>query len=53
MGTLKGSTGRFFNFSAQSRNFTEGLNRPDLPCSCHTVKNQYQQKEVIYTSIER
>ena len=25
MGTLKGSTGRFFNFSAQSQNFTGGL----------------------------
>ena len=31
MGTLKGSTSRFFNFSAQSQNFTGGLNRPDLP----------------------
>ena len=30
MGTLKGSIGRFFNFSAQSENFTGGLNGPDL-----------------------
>ena len=31
MGTLKGSTDRFFDFSAQSQNFTGGLNEPDLP----------------------
>ena len=31
MSTLKGSTDRFFNFSAQSQNFTGGLNEPDLP----------------------
>ena len=31
MGTLEGSTNRFFNFSAQSQNFTEGLNGPDFP----------------------
>ena len=31
MGTLKGSTGRFLNFSAQSHNFTGGSNGPDLP----------------------
>ena len=34
MGTLKGSTGRFFNFSAQSQDFTGGLTdpiRPNLP----------------------
>ena len=30
MGTLKGSIGQFFNFSAQSENFTGGLNGPDL-----------------------
>ena len=30
MGTLKGSTGWFFNFSAQSQNFTGGSNGPDL-----------------------
>ena len=31
MGTLKGSTGRFFNFSAQNQSFTWGSNGPDLP----------------------
>ena len=31
MGTLKGSTCRFFNFSAQSQNFKWVSNRPDLP----------------------
>ena len=31
VGTLKGSTGRFFNFSAQSQNFTGGSNGPDFP----------------------
>ena len=31
MGTLKGSIGRFFNFSAQSQNFTAGLTGPDFP----------------------
>ena len=31
MGTLKGSTSQFFNFSAQSQNFTGGSNGPDLP----------------------
>ena len=31
MGTLKGSTGRFFNFSAQSQNFTGDSNGPDFP----------------------
>ena len=31
MGTLKGSIGRFFNFSAQSQNFTGGLTGHDLP----------------------
>ena len=30
MGTLKGSDGRFFNFSDQSQNFTGGSNEPDL-----------------------
>ena len=28
---LKGSTSRFFNFSAQSQTFTVRLNAPDLP----------------------
>ena len=31
MDTLKKSTGRFFNFSAQSQNFTGGSARPNLP----------------------
>ena len=31
MDTLKSSTGRFFNFSAQNQNFTGALVRPDLP----------------------
>ena len=31
MGTLKGSTGQLFNFSAQSKNLTGALNGPDLP----------------------
>ena len=31
MGTLKGSTGQFFNFIAQSQNFTGSPNGPDLP----------------------
>ena len=31
MGALKGSTGRFFHFSAQSQNFTVGSTGPDLP----------------------
>ena len=31
MGTLKGSTGGFFNFSAQSQNFAGASNGPDLP----------------------
>ena len=31
MGTLKGSTDRFFDFSAQSQNFTGSSNGPDLP----------------------
>ena len=31
MVTLKGFTGRFFNFSAQSQNFTTASNGPDLP----------------------
>ena len=31
MGTLKDSIGRFFNFSAQSQNFTGGSTRFDLP----------------------
>ena len=31
MGTLKGSTGRFFNFSTQSQNFAGGSNGPNLP----------------------
>ena len=31
MGTLKGSTGRFFYFSAQSQNFTAGLTELDFP----------------------
>ena len=31
MGTFKGSTSRFFNFSAQSQNFTGDLTGPDLP----------------------
>ena len=31
MDTLKGSTDRFFNFSAQSQNFTGGLTGPNLP----------------------
>ena len=31
MGTLKGSTGRFFNFSAISQNFTGGSTGLDLP----------------------
>ena len=30
MGTLKGSTDRFFNFGAQSQNFTGGSDGPDL-----------------------
>ena len=30
MGTLKGSSGRFFNFSAQGQDFTGGLNGHDL-----------------------
>ena len=31
LGTLKSSSSQFFNFSAQSQNFTGGLNGPDLP----------------------
>ena len=31
MRTLKGSTGRFFCFSAQSQNFTGDWTGPDLP----------------------
>ena len=31
LGTLKSSTCRFFNFSAQSQNFTGGLTGPDSP----------------------
>ena len=31
MDTLKESTGRFFNFSAQSQNFTGGSAGPNLP----------------------
>ena len=31
MDTLKGSTGRFFNFSAQNQNFTGALIGPNLP----------------------
>ena len=31
MGTLKGSNGQFFNFSAESQNFTGVLNGPELP----------------------
>ena len=31
MGNLKGSTGQFFNFSAQNQNFTGRLPGPDLP----------------------
>ena len=31
VGTLKGFTGRFFNFSAQSQNFAGGLTGPDSP----------------------
>ena len=30
MGTLKGSSGQFFNFSIQSQNFTVGLTGPNL-----------------------
>ena len=30
MGTLKDSTGQFFNFSTQSQNFTGGSNGPDF-----------------------
>ena len=52
MGTLQVSTGRFLNFSAQSQNFIGRLNGPDLPQSSDTVKNQCQQKEVIYASFE-
>ena len=54
MSTLKGSTGRFFYFFSQSQHFTGGsrMNRicPNLP---NTVKNQCQQKQLIYTSFER
>ena len=53
MGTLKVSTGRFLNFSAQTQNFIGGLNGPDLPQSSDTVKNQCQQKEMICASFER
>ena len=53
MGTLKGATGQFLYFSAQSQNFTGGLAGPKLPLSSHTVKNQCQQKELIYASFER
>ena len=53
MGTLKGSTGRFFNVSAQSQNFTGDSAGPDVPYSSHTVKNQCQQKALVYTSFER
>ena len=53
MGTLKGSTGRFFNCSAQNRNFIGHLVGSDLPYSFHSVKNQFQQKALIYTSFER
>ena len=53
MGTLKGCTGWFFNFNAQSLNLTEGSNGPDLPWSSHTAKNQCQQRELIYTLFER
>ena len=31
VGTLKGSTDRIFNFSAQSQNFMGGLTGPDFP----------------------
>ena len=31
MGTLWGSIGQFFNFSAQNQDFTEDSNGPDLP----------------------
>ena len=31
MNTLKGSSGRFFNFSSQTQNFTVGLTGPNLP----------------------
>ena len=31
VGTLKGSTGRLFSFTAQSQNFTVGSTGPDLP----------------------
>ena len=31
MGTVKGSIGRFFNFSAQSQSSTGGSNGPHLP----------------------
>ena len=31
MGTLKGTTGRFFNFSAQSQKITGSSNGPELP----------------------
>ena len=31
MSTLKGSTDRFFNFSAQNQNFTGGWTGPNLP----------------------
>ena len=31
MSTLKGFTGRFFSFSAQSQNFMGGSTGPDLP----------------------
>ena len=54
MNTLEASTGRFFNFSAQSQNFTGDLNEPSgFLRSSHLVKNQYEQKELIYTSFER
>ena len=53
MGTLKVSTGRFLNFTAQTQNFIGGLNGPDLPQSSDTVKNQCQQKEMICASFER
>ena len=51
MGTSKGSTGGFFNFSAQLQNFTRDSNGLDLPQSSHTVKNQCQQKELTYNDL--
>ena len=42
MGSLEGSTGRVFNFSAQSQSFTGSSTGADLPYSSHKVKNQCQ-----------